>query len=106
MHRCWAASAFLALAVFLVLGSTPGEPQPTASDRANLAVGMSDAGALAARAGGFGNWWARNGKEIVQTLACIVDGAGLARLMGFGIPGVGGVVAAAAVVVSSIGCFT
>lgn len=104
MHRLLSAGGFLALAVLLVLASVPGDPQPVAGVGADLAATSAGTGAATARAGGLGSWWGEHGKTVVNVLSCVVDGAGLARLMGLGIPGVGGYVAAAAVIVAAVGC--
>jgi hypothetical protein len=61
----------------------------------------------AAAAGmGFANWWGKHGTQVVEFAGCMLDGAGLARLLIAGISGVGGVLVAAGLVVAALACLT
>jgi len=60
----------------------------------------------AAHGAGFTSWWAAHGKQVATGVGCFVDGAALAALFVGGVTGVGGVVAAAGLVVAGLVCIS
>jgi hypothetical protein len=71
---------------------------------AGAASGAVDPGAASGM--GFTSWWAAHGEQTIAAIGCFVDGAALATLFVGGITGVGGVVAAAGLVVAGLVCIS
>jgi hypothetical protein len=55
---------------------------------------------------GFGDWWQKHGQQVVEFAGCMLDGAGVARFLIAGVSGVGGVLAAAGLVVGALACLS
>jgi len=60
----------------------------------------------AAHGAGLASWWAANGKTAVVAAACLIEGYAASALFVSGVTGVGGVVAAAGLVVAALACTT
>ncbi len=60
--------------------------------------------AVTAQGAGFGDWWQKHGQQVVEFAGCLLDGAGIARLLIAGVSAVGGVLAAAGLVVGALAC--
>jgi hypothetical protein len=52
------------------------------------------------------DWWQENGPTVVEALGCFLNGAAVARLALGGLTGVGGFLAAAALIEGALGCLT
>jgi hypothetical protein len=84
-----------------------GQGRPLLAGRTAFVAGTSPESAPAAAAGeGFTDWWGKHGQQVAEFAACMLDGAGLARLLIAGISGVGGVLAAAALIAGALACLT
>ena len=103
--------AALLLGLAALIGSSLQRSTPQAAAgaaAAAIASAVQDCGgsgdAAAARGTGFGNWWHKHGQEVVEFTGCMLAGGGLARLLIAGVSGVGGLLAAAGLVVGVLAC--
>jgi hypothetical protein len=71
-----------------------------------VAAAAASGDLAAAHGAGLGSWWAANGKATLTAAACFLDGVGLSALFVGGVTGVGGVAAAAGLVVAALVCTT